>query len=73
MWNRSTLPAQAAGGPAIGLVVASLRLCLALSDEHGYAARLATNYDGLIVSALLEAQSDAHVSAGTPAPAHFAA
>ncbi|MBG0814402.1 DUF5685 family protein [Planomonospora sp. ID82291] len=32
-------------------------LCLALRDEHGHAARLVTNYDGLIVSVLAEAQA----------------
>ncbi|WP_283136874.1 DUF5685 family protein [Rhizohabitans arisaemae] len=32
-------------------------LCLTLRDEHGHAARLVTNYDGLLVSVLLEAQS----------------
>lgn len=34
-------------------------LCLALRDEHGQLARAATNYDGLIISALVEAQSAA--------------
>jgi hypothetical protein len=34
-------------------------MCLALRDDHGQAARLATNYDGLIVSVLAEAQADA--------------
>ena len=33
-------------------------LCLALRDDHGQLARTATNYDGLIVSVLVEAQSD---------------
>ncbi|HKF79042.1 MAG TPA: DUF5685 family protein [Candidatus Dormibacteraeota bacterium] len=33
-------------------------LCLALRDEHGHPARLATNTDGLVVSALLDAQTD---------------
>jgi hypothetical protein len=33
-------------------------MCLALRDDHGQAARLATNYDGLIVSVLAEAQAD---------------
>ena len=33
-------------------------LCLSLRDDHGQAARLATNYDGLIVSVLAEAQAD---------------
>lgn len=32
-------------------------LCLTLRDEHGQLARAATNYDGLIISALVEAQS----------------
>jgi hypothetical protein len=32
-------------------------LCLALRDGHGQFARIATNYDGLIVSVLVEAQS----------------
>ncbi|MCP2261120.1 hypothetical protein LX15_004840 [Streptoalloteichus tenebrarius] len=31
-------------------------LCLALRDDHGHLARLVTNYDGLVVSALVEAQ-----------------
>jgi hypothetical protein len=34
-------------------------LCLALRDDHGQLARAVTNYDGLVVSALVEAQSDA--------------
>ncbi|HEX4831722.1 MAG TPA: DUF5685 family protein [Trebonia sp.] len=32
-------------------------LCLALRDDHGQLARLATNYDGLIISVLAEAQA----------------
>ena len=32
-------------------------LCLALRADHGQSARAATNYDGLIVSVLVEAQS----------------
>jgi hypothetical protein len=32
-------------------------LCLTLRQEHGQAARLVTNYDGLLVSVLVEAQS----------------
>ncbi|WP_460365872.1 DUF5685 family protein, partial [Actinocorallia lasiicapitis] len=32
-------------------------MCLTLRDEHGQKARLVTNYDGLIVSVLTEAQS----------------
>ncbi|WP_144127799.1 DUF5685 family protein [Catellatospora sichuanensis] len=31
-------------------------LCLALRDEHGQAARIVTNYDGLIISVLTQAQ-----------------
>lgn len=45
-------------------------LCLALRDEHGQLARVVTNYDGLIISALVEAQtprSDARRDAG-PCP-----
>ncbi|MEO3874451.1 DUF5685 family protein [Nonomuraea sp. B12E4] len=34
-------------------------LCLALRDEHGHLSRLVTNYDGLLVSVLTEAQSPA--------------
>ncbi|MFI5614514.1 DUF5685 family protein [Amycolatopsis sp. NPDC051903] len=34
-------------------------LCLALRDEHGQLARAVTNYDGLVVSALVEAQAPA--------------
>ncbi|MEV4217890.1 DUF5685 family protein [Nonomuraea sp. NPDC049725] len=37
-------------------------LCLALRDEHGHLSRLVTNYDGLLVSVLTEAQT-----AGAPA------
>ncbi|MEU4742860.1 DUF5685 family protein [Actinosynnema sp. NPDC023658] len=33
-------------------------LCLALRDDHGHLARVATNYDGLVISALVEAQSE---------------
>lgn len=32
-------------------------LCLALRDDHGQASRIATNYDGLVVSVLTAAQS----------------
>ncbi len=38
-------------------------LCLALRDRHGHLARLVTNYDGLVLSALVEAQRPA-VAAG---------
>lgn len=34
-------------------------LCLALRDDHGQFARIATNYDGLIVSVLVDAQTPA--------------
>lgn len=33
-------------------------LCLALRDDHGQLARTATNYDGLVISVLVEAQSE---------------
>jgi hypothetical protein len=33
-------------------------MCLSLRDDHGQAARIATNYDGLIISVLAEAQAD---------------
>ncbi|WP_117198955.1 DUF5685 family protein [Nocardiopsis sp. TNDT3] len=33
-------------------------LCLALRDDHGQASRIATNYDGLVVSVLAAAQSE---------------
>lgn len=32
-------------------------LCLALRDEHGHLARVVTNYDSLVISALVEAQA----------------
>ncbi|MEV4442576.1 DUF5685 family protein [Streptomyces sp. NPDC049577] len=32
-------------------------LCLALKGDHGQVARMATNYDGLVISVLVEAQS----------------
>jgi Family of unknown function (DUF5685) len=34
-------------------------MCLSLRDDHGQAARLATNYDGLVISVLAEAQAEA--------------
>lgn len=43
-------------------------LCLALRDDYGQAARIATNYDGLVVSLLLEAQSEALPSRRTAGP-----
>ncbi|MBJ8339857.1 hypothetical protein JGU71_13255 [Antrihabitans sp. YC3-6] len=33
-------------------------LCLALRKDHGQFARIATNYDGLVISVLTEAQTD---------------
>src|SRR5690349_18621095 len=32
-------------------------MCLSLRDEHGHLARVVTNYDGLLISAMVEAQS----------------
>lgn len=32
-------------------------MCLSLRDEHGHLSRLVTNYDGLLISAMVEAQS----------------
>lgn len=43
-------------------------LCLALRDDYGQAARIATNYDGLIVSLLVEAQSEAKPPRRTAGP-----
>ncbi|GFG68031.1 hypothetical protein MKUB_55210 [Mycobacterium kubicae] len=40
-------------------------LCLALRDDYGQVARIATNYDGLVVSLLVEAQSEAQASRRT--------
>jgi hypothetical protein len=34
-------------------------LCYALRDEHGQVARIATNYDGLVISVLVDAQAPA--------------
>lgn len=39
-------------------------MCLALRDDHGQAARVATNYDGLIISVLVEAQSPQDTAEG---------
>ncbi len=33
-------------------------LCLTLRDQHGQLARAATNYDGIVISALVEAQTE---------------
>ena len=45
-------------GPLFGQWMAHLcGLCLTLRDLHGQNARLVTNYDGLLVSVLTEAQS----------------
>lgn len=43
-------------------------LCLTLRDEHGHRARLTTNYDGLLVSVLLEAQHTTPVGYRRAAP-----
>lgn len=43
-------------------------LCLTLRDEHGQFARAATNYDGLIISALVEAQTPAGEDRRTAGP-----
>lgn len=32
-------------------------MCLSLRDEHGHLSRLVTNYDGLMISAMVEAQT----------------
>jgi len=39
-------------------------MCLSLRDDHGQFARLATNYDGLIISVLAEAQAPAGAGPG---------
>ncbi|MEU4211268.1 DUF5685 family protein [Streptomyces sp. NPDC026206] len=39
-------------------------LCLALKGDHGQFARIATNYDGLVISVLVEAQFPASSDAG---------
>ncbi|HEY5833803.1 DUF5685 family protein [Streptomyces sp.] len=44
-------------GMAASWVAHLCGLCLALRDGHGQFARTATNYDGLIISVLVEAQS----------------
>lgn len=43
-------------------------LCYALRDEHGQLARAATNYDGLIVSVLVDAQAPAEQPRRTAGP-----
>lgn len=43
-------------------------LCLALRDDHGQASRVATNYDGLVVSVLTAAQSRAQAGTRTAGP-----
>ncbi|GAA2723058.1 hypothetical protein GCM10010315_49630 [Streptomyces luteosporeus] len=42
-------------------------LCLALRGDHGQFARIATNYDGLVISVLVEAQSAAPAPGGAGA------
>ncbi|MFF4345301.1 DUF5685 family protein [Kitasatospora sp. NPDC001540] len=43
-------------------------LCLALRDDHGQLARTATNYDGLVISVLVEAQSSESADRRTAGP-----
>jgi hypothetical protein len=43
-------------------------LCLSLRDDYGQTARIATNYDGLVVSLLVEAQSPAKPTRRTAGP-----
>lgn len=43
-------------------------LCLALRDDFGQSTRLATNYDSLVLSALVEAQTDAGPHRRTAGP-----
>ncbi|MFJ5228925.1 DUF5685 family protein [Kitasatospora sp. NPDC088391] len=43
-------------------------LCLALRDDHGQLARTATNYDGLVISVLVEAQSPKAADRRTAGP-----
>ena len=43
-------------------------LCYALRDDHGQAARLATNYDGLLISVLLDAQAPTGRRTAGPCP-----
>ncbi|MFD7732921.1 DUF5685 family protein [Kitasatospora phosalacinea] len=43
-------------------------LCLALRDDHGQLARTATNYDGLVISVLVEAQSPRTADRRTAGP-----
>lgn len=43
-------------------------LCLALRDEHGQRARVATNYDGLVISTLVDAQRPSSRRIAGPCP-----
>ncbi|MGH2400443.1 MAG: DUF5685 family protein, partial [bacterium] len=43
-------------------------LCLTLRDEHGHSARLVTNYDGLLISVLVEAQVKEKINYRRAAP-----
>lgn len=43
-------------------------LCLALRDDHGQLARAATNHDGLVISALVEAQTASPTTRRTAGP-----
>jgi hypothetical protein len=43
-------------------------MCLALRDDHGQVARVVTNYDGLVISALVEAQAGLERRTAGPCP-----
>lgn len=43
-------------------------VCLALRDDYGQAARIATNYDGLVVALLVEAQTPGQPARRTAGP-----
>ncbi|GAB3212888.1 DUF5685 family protein [Marinactinospora thermotolerans] len=43
-------------------------MCLALRDDHGQAARVATNYDGLVISVLVAAQTPGGTPTRTAGP-----
>ena len=43
-------------------------LCLALRDEHGQLARTVTNYDGLVISVLVDAQTPSEPRRRTAGP-----
>lgn len=56
--NRQTLFAPARRGLLAEWTAHLCGLCLALRADHGQFARVATNYDGLLISVLTEAQSE---------------